>query len=90
MAETTTPTRGTRKTRTGTVISKMGEKSLVVRVESRKRHPLYGKVMSDHSNFHVHDEANVAGIKDVVTIVETRPVSKLKRWRLIEVVEKRS
>jgi len=59
-----------------------------VAVEERKKHPLYGKMITRTSKFHAHDEENTCGVGDTVTIMETRPVSKLKRWRLLEVVER--
>lgn len=71
--------------RTGTVVSRSGDKSIVVRVERRKRHPLYGKVVSLASKIHAHDEANRARLGDKVTICECRPMSRTKRWRLIGV-----
>ena len=76
----------TRRTRNGTVVSRSGDKSVVVVVESRRRHRLYGKVMSFSSRFHVHDEKNEAQIGDQVSIAECRPMSRLKRWRLVSVV----
>ncbi len=84
--ETTTARRGLRRSRTGTVVSRSGDKTIVVRVESRKRHPVYGKVMREHAKVHVHDEANAASIGDRVRIVECRPMSKQKRWRLTAVM----
>lgn len=85
MAETT-EMRGSRKTRKGLVVSRMGDKSIVVQTERRKRHPKYGKVMRLFKKFHVHDERNEAQVGDRVKIVECRPLSKLKRWRLIAVM----
>ncbi|MBA4389135.1 MAG: 30S ribosomal protein S17 [Verrucomicrobia bacterium] len=79
--------RGTRKERKGRVVSKSGNKSVVVLTESRGVHPKYGKVIKHFKKFHVHDEGNSAKVGDLVTIVETRPLSKLKRWRLKEIVE---
>lgn len=66
-------------------MSRSGEKSLVVLVEGRRQHPLYGKVVRFRNRFHVHDEKNEASLGDKVRIVECRPISKLKRWRLLEV-----
>ena len=88
MAETvaTIHARGTRKERQGTVTSKSGDKTVVVKVEWRKRHAQYGKVMRRFQKFHAHDEENAAKVGDVVTIVEARPLSRLKRWRVIKVV----
>jgi small subunit ribosomal protein S17 len=88
--ETENKARGMRKTRTGEVVSRSGDKSIVVRVQMRKRHALYSKVMTTYKKYHVHDEANVGQVGDAVCISESRPISKLKRWRLIEVLEKRS
>jgi small subunit ribosomal protein S17 len=72
----------TRKQRSGTVVSVSGEKSVVVRVETRRRHPLYGKVMRLHRKFHAHDESSQAKVGDKVQIEECRPYSKMKRWRV--------
>jgi len=80
--------RNARKVRQGVVVSAAGDKTCVVMVEDRKRHPLYGKMITVSSKFHAHDENNEAGVGDVVQIMETRPLSKLKRFRLVEVVEK--
>lgn len=74
-----------RKTRKGTVVSKSGNKSIVVLVETRRQHPLYKKVVTYSKKFHVHDEENVAIVGDKVEIIECRPVSRLKRWRIIKV-----
>ncbi|HRT29916.1 MAG TPA: 30S ribosomal protein S17 [Kiritimatiellia bacterium] len=83
MAETTTEKRGSRKVRKGVVVSKSGEKSVVVQSERRERHPIYGKVVRRFKKFHAHDEANTAKVGDVVTIAETRPLSATKRWRIV-------
>ena len=83
-----TTERNTRKVRQGVVVSTAGDKTAVVKVEERKRHPLYGKMITQSTKFHAHDEENSAGVGDTVTIMETRPLSKLKRWRLVEIVEK--
>jgi small subunit ribosomal protein S17 len=83
-----TEDRNSRKARHGVVVSTAGEKTCVVKVESRKPHPLYGKMMTHSTKYHAHDENNECGVGDVVTIMETRPLSKLKRWRLVEIVEK--
>ena len=83
-----TEERNRRKVRQGIVVSAAGDKTCVVKIESRKPHPLYGKMMSQSTKYHAHDENNEAGAGDVVTIMETRPLSKLKRWRLVEIVEK--
>jgi len=74
-----------RKTRKGKVVSKSGNKSIVVLVETRRQHPLYKKVVTFSKKFHVHDEENVAVVGDKVEIIECRPVSRLKRWRLNKV-----
>ena len=80
--------RNRRKLRQGVVVSTAGEKTCVVKVEERKKHPLYGKMITQSKKFHAHDENNDCGVGDTVTIMETRPLSKLKHWRLIEIVEK--
>ncbi len=76
-------TRGSRKERKGVVVSKMGIKSVVVEVTYRERHPLYGKVVVRRKKYHVHDEADTAKVGDSVAIMETRPLSATKRWRII-------
>jgi small subunit ribosomal protein S17 len=86
MADTTE--RNTRKERQGVVVSDVQDKTIVVRVDRRTTHPLYGKSLRVSKKYHVHDEANEASVGDTVRIVETRPISKLKRWRLSEVVER--
>lgn len=85
MSEATENKRGVRKERNGTVCSRSGEKSIVVVVERRRSHPLYGKVIKEKKKFHVHDEKDVAKVGDTVRIAECRPMSKMKRWRLLEV-----
>jgi small subunit ribosomal protein S17 len=80
--------RGYRKTRRGYVTSDKMDKTIVVEVEDRVKHPLYGKVIRRTSKVKAHDEANTAGIGDLVLINETRPTSATKRWRLVEVLEK--
>ena len=80
--------RGNRKTRIGRVVSDKMEKTVVVAVETKVRHPLYGKTVNRTTKFKVHDENNEAKINDRVLIMETRPLSKDKRWRLVEIVEK--
>jgi small subunit ribosomal protein S17 len=79
---------GRRQERRGIVVSDKGDKTIVVKVDVIKSHPKYKKVVRRSVKFHAHDEANTAGIGDTVRIVETRPLSKTKRWRLAEVVEK--
>ncbi len=78
-----------RKTRTGRVISDKMDKTVVVLVESLRRHPLYKKVVKHTSKFKVHDEANACKIGDVVKIVETRPLSKDKRWRVAKIITRK-
>jgi small subunit ribosomal protein S17 len=80
--------RGRRQERRGVVVSDKGDKTIVVKVDVIKSHPKYKKVVRSTVKFHAHDEANTAGVGDTVRIVETRPLSKQKRWRLAEVVEK--
>ena len=80
--------RGTRKVRRGYVVSDKMEKTIVVEVEDRVKHPLYGKVMRRTNKVKAHDEQNTAGIGDLVVIMETRPLSATKRWRLVEIIEK--
>ena len=80
--------RNLRKTRTGVVSSSTREKTITVKVERRVPHPMYGKYVKVTKKFHAHDEENTAGVGDTVLIMETRPLSKTKRWRLIQVVEK--
>ena len=77
-----------RKVRRGYVVSDKMDKTITVKIESRVKHPLYGKVMSRSSKVKAHDEANTAGIGDLVVIAETRPLSATKNWRLVEIVEK--
>jgi small subunit ribosomal protein S17 len=80
--------RGDRKTRTGVVVSDRMDKTVVVQVETRKAHRLYEKMVRRTSKLHAHDEANEAKVGDVVRLMETRPLSKTKRWRIVEIVEK--
>ena len=80
--------RGERKTREGLVVSDKMQKTVVVAVEDRYKHPLYGKVVRRTSKLKAHDEANSAGIGDRVLIMETRPLSATKRWRVVEILEK--
>ncbi len=83
-----TETRNLRKVRIGKVVSDKMDKSIVVSVERRVKHPIYGKFVNKSSRFMAHDENNECGIGDTVRIMETRPMSKSKRWRLVEIVEK--
>ena len=84
----TAPERGARKERVGLVVSAAADKTIVVTVDRRRTHDLYGKTLKRSKNFHVHDENNDAGEGDRVRIVETRPISKTKRWRLGEIIER--
>lgn len=84
----TTEERGNRKVRKGKVTSKSGEKSVIVQGERRELHPKYGKVIRRFKKYHAHDEANTAKVGDTVTIVETRPLSATKRWRIVKSEEK--
>ena len=80
--------RGYRKTRTGIVVSDKMDKTVVVAIKTKVRHPLYGKMVNRTVKFKVHDENNECGVGDFVKIMETRPISKDKRWRLVEIIEK--
>ena len=80
--------RGYRKTRIGVVVSDKMDKTAVVAIKTKVRHPLYGKMVNRTRKFKVHDEENQCGVGDTVKIMETRPISKDKRWRLVEIVEK--
>ena len=80
--------RKVRKERVGVVVSDKMSKSITVSVELKVKHPMYGKFVSKSTKFTAHDEENVCGIGDTVKIMETRPLSKSKRWRLVEVIEK--
>ncbi|MBS1909381.1 MAG: 30S ribosomal protein S17 [Bacteroidetes bacterium] len=90
MTATTTSAaiRNLRKTRIGVVSSNKMDKTITVKVERKIKHPLYGKFLKKSTSFHAHDEKNECSIGDTVKIMETRPYSKTKRWRLVEVVEK--
>ena len=81
-------TRNLRKTRTGTVVSDKMDKTIVVVIRDKVKHPLYGKTINHTTRLKVHDEHNEAGIGDRVTVMETRPLSKGKRWRLVDIIEK--
>ena len=76
--------RGARKVRKGVVVSKSGTKTVKVAVSYRERHPLYGKIITRTKNYHVHDETDDAKVGDTVTIMETRPLSATKRWRIVK------
>ena len=80
--------RGTRKTRVGVVVSDKMDKTITIAVKYRVRHPLYGKIMNHTTKIKAHDEKNECGIGDTVRIMETRPLSRDKRWRLVEIIEK--
>ncbi|MBQ9955119.1 MAG: 30S ribosomal protein S17 [Eggerthellaceae bacterium] len=83
-----TEERNLRKVRQGVVVSAVNDKTIVVAVKERKPHPIYGKMITSTKKFHAHDENNECGLGDTVKIMETRPLSKMKRWRLVEIVEK--
>ena len=87
-AAATTEERGDRKTRRGYVVSDKMNKTIVVEVEDRVKHPLYGKVIRRSTKVKAHDELNTAGVGDLVLISETRPLSATKNWRLVEILEK--
>ena len=80
--------RGLRKTRVGMVVSDKMDKTIVVEIKERVRHPLYGKIMNKTSKLKAHDENNECGIGDTVRLMETRPLSRDKRWRMVEIIEK--
>lgn len=88
MSETMTEQRGIRKTRVGVVVSDKMDKTIVVKLSTRVRHPLYGKFIQKTSKIKAHDEENACGIGDTVRVMETRPLSKEKHWRLVEIIEK--
>ncbi len=83
-----TDERNLRKVRQGVVVSDANDKTIVVQIKERKPHPVYGKMITSTKKFHAHDENNEAGVGDTVQIMETRPLSKMKRWRLVKIVEK--
>jgi small subunit ribosomal protein S17 len=83
-----TAERAERKVRTGVVVSDRMDKTVLVQVEGRKRHPLYGKSVRLTSKLAAHDESNEASVGDKVRVMETRPLSRTKRWRVVEIVEK--
>jgi len=80
--------RGLRKVRVGTVVSDKMDKTIVIRIERTLKHPMYGRIVKQFAKLYAHDEKNEAGIGDRVKIMETRPLSALKRWRLVEIMEK--
>ena len=83
-----TETREQRKVRVGKVVSDKMDKTCVVAIEDNVRHPKYGKIIKRTVKIHVHDEKNECGVGDKVEVMETRPLSKTKRWRLVEILEK--
>ena len=89
MSESATPDRkrNLRKTRIGQVVSDAMDKTVVVKIVNRVPHPKFGKIIKQSTKFHVHDEKNEAKIGDRVSIMETRPLSRLKRWRLVEILK---
>ena len=80
--------RGNRKTRTGVVVSDKMDKTIVVEIRTRVKHPLYGKIMNRTTRLKAHDEENACGVGDRVMVMETRPLSKDQRWRLTQIIEK--
>jgi small subunit ribosomal protein S17 len=80
--------RALRKTRTGRVISDKMNKTVVIAIEDHVKHPVYGKIVKRTKKIHAHDENNECGIGDFVEVMETRPLSKTKRWRLVQIIEK--
>jgi len=80
--------RSNRKTRVGVIVSDKMDKTIVVALKQRRKHPMYGKTVNITKKIKVHDEQNAGGIGDTVKVMETRPLSKQKRWRLLEIVEK--
>ncbi|MHA5054884.1 30S ribosomal protein S17 [Streptomyces sp. SD15] len=88
VTETAAEARGFRKTREGLVVSDKMDKTVVVAVEDRVKHALYGKVIRRTSKLKAHDEQNAAGVGDRVLLMETRPLSSTKRWRIVEILEK--
>ena len=80
--------RNLRKERIGVVVSDKMEKSIVVAVKWKEKHPIYGKFVNKTKKYHAHDEKNDCGIGDTVKIMETRPLSKTKKWRLVEIIER--
>ena len=88
MTEQTTKARGNRKIREGLVVSDKMDKTVVVAVEDRVKHPLYGKVIRRTTKYKAHDENNSCGVGDRVLLMETRPLSATKRWRLVEILER--
>ena len=83
-----TETRELRKVRVGKVVSDKMDKTIVVAIEDNVRHPKYGKIIKRTVKIHAHDEQNICGLGDTVEVMETRPLSKTKRWRFVEIIEK--
>ena len=83
-----TQVRNARKVRVGQVVSRSGDKTVTVRINYRKHHPKYGKMMTISKKLHCHDAQNECGIGDTVRVMETRPLSATKRWRVMEIVER--
>ena len=83
-------TRNLRKERTGVVTSNKMDKSITVAIKWKEKHPIYGKFVNKTKKYHAHDEKNECGIGDTVKIMETRPLSKTKRWRLVQIIERAS
>ena len=81
-------TRNLRKVRTGVVTSNKMDKTIVIASKFKEKHPIYGKFVQKTKTYHVHDEKNEANVGDMVQIMETRPLSKTKRWRLVQIIEK--
>jgi small subunit ribosomal protein S17 len=88
MTPAATEARGRRKLRTGVVVSDAMDKTVVVRISSQVRHPMYGKIVRRSTKLQAHDEASQAHVGDTVRVMETRPLSKTKRWRVVEIVER--
>ena len=86
--QSTTQERGRRKVRTGVVVSDKMDKTVVIRIDRQVRHRVYGKIVKRSSKLSAHDETNDAHVGDTVRVVETRPLSKSKRWRIVEIVER--
>ena len=80
--------RNLRKERVGVVVSNKGDKTITVAVKWKEKHPIYGKFVNKTRKFYAHDEKNECGVGDTVRLMETRPLSKTKRWRLVEIIEK--
>ena len=81
-------TRNLRKERTGVVTSNKMDKSITIAIKWKEKHPIYGKFVNKTKKYHAHDEKNECGIGDTVKIMETRPLSKTKRWRLVQIIER--